>query len=425
MTALVSILNKRAAVIAADSAVTVTNGEQTKIFNTETKIFRLSRHHPVGVMFYGITEYMGTPWEVLFKLYRDTRKDKPFDNLKEYAKDFIAFLKAEKHCKDEEEQMRYLIREMSQVYDKIKDNLRNMVEESMQENPDTEQHEAVERCFNELLQKANQVYTEAGGNLGFDGYNLKRFRTYGKERFDELMDICKDDGMPGSREEWEELIFNYFKSQVFYFETGLVFIGYGEEDLYPSVATVCISGAFDDYMRYYFDEDNSDEITSTNSASIIPFAQSDTMTSLMKGIHPLMLNTVITKHEASLEALKVKMLEAAKTVGVTEQQLAKLIESANVNETIDQYRQELAEYYRNTFIDGIVDAVESFNVEDMVDMAESFIAITNLQRHISSSEESVGGPVDVAVITKSEGFVWVNHKQWFQQDMNPQMIERR
>ena len=73
----------------------------------------------------------------------------------------------------------------------------------------------------------------------------------------------------------------------------------------------------------------------------------------------------------------------------------------------------------------MVDAVESFNVEDMVDMAESFISITNLQRHISSSEESVGGPVDVAVITKSEGFVWVKHKQWFQQEMNPQMMERR
>ena len=33
--------------------------------------------------------------------------------------------------------------------------------------------------------------------------------------------------------------------------------------------------------------------------------------------------------------------------------------------------------------------------------------------------------IDVAVITKSEGFVWVKHKQWFQQELNPQMIERR
>ena len=47
MTAIVGILNKRGAVMAADSAVTVTNGDRTKIYNTATKIFRLSLKHPI------------------------------------------------------------------------------------------------------------------------------------------------------------------------------------------------------------------------------------------------------------------------------------------------------------------------------------------------------------------------------------------
>lgn len=427
MTALVSILNKKAAVMAADSAVTVTNGEMTKIFNTETKLFRLSNHHPVGVMFYGITEYMGMPWGVLIKLYRDKRKDKSFDTIKEYANDFLDFLKAEKRCNTEDDQMRYFVNEMTQVYDKIQANLTDRVEkaEQIEENANVDHNRIVGQCFKELLQEAKQVYSDSGSNPGFDGYGLKRLRSYGKERFDELVDLCKEDSMPGLREEWEELFFDYFRSQVFYRETGLVFVGYGDEDLYPSTVTVCISGTFDDRLRYYFDEDNSDDITTTNSASIIPFAQCDTMLSLMRGIHPLMLDTVIEKHEASLEYSKAKMLEAAEAAGLTELQLAKLNDATNVDEDVENYRQELKSFYRNTFIDGVVDAVESFNVEDMVDMAESFIAITNLQRHISSSEESVGGPVDVAVITKSEGYVWVKHKQWFQQEMNPQMMERR
>ena len=97
----------------------------------------------------------------------------------------------------------------------------------------------------------------------------------------------------------------------------------------------------------------------------------------------------------------------------------------NFDDIAEKFHSEMKDYIQDTFVDGIVDAVGSFNIEDMVKMAESLISITNLQRHFSSSEESVGGPVDVAVITKSEGFVWVNHKQWFQQDMNPQMMERR
>ena len=427
MTALVSILNKKAAVLAADSAVTVTNGEMTKIFNTETKLFRLSNYHPVGVMFYGNTEYMGMPWGVLIKLYRDKRKDKSFDSIKEYANDFLGFLKAEKRCNKEDDQMRHFVNEMTQVYDKIQANLNSMIEEAEQteDNASVDHDRIVAQCFKELLQKAKQVYSDSGSNPGFEDYSIKRLRSYGKERFDELVDLCKEDGMPGVREEWEELFFDYFRSRVFYRETGLVFVGYGDEDLYPSVVTVCISGTFDDRLRYYFDEDDSDDITTTNSASIIPFAQCDTMLSLMRGIHPLMLDTVIQKHEDLLEDSKEKLLEAAKAAGVTEPQLAKLTDAINVDEAVEKYRQELMGFYRNTFIDGVVDAVESFNVEDMVDMAESFISITNLQRHISSSEESVGGPVDVAVITKSEGFVWVKHKQWFQQKLNPQMIERR
>ena len=52
MTAIVGILNKRAAVMAADSAVTVSNGNGIKIYNTATKIFRLSVEPPIGVMIY-------------------------------------------------------------------------------------------------------------------------------------------------------------------------------------------------------------------------------------------------------------------------------------------------------------------------------------------------------------------------------------
>ena len=55
----------------------------------------------------------------------------------------------------------------------------------------------------------------------------------------------------------------------------------------------------------------------------------------------------------------------------------------------------------------------------MANMGESLISVTNLQRHISSSDESVGGPIDVAVITRSEGFIWIKHKDWFRQDLNP------
>ena len=43
---------------------------------------------------------------------------------------------------------------------------------------------------------------------------------------------------------------------------------------------------------------------------------------------------------------------------------------------------------------------------------------------ITSEEESVGGPVDVAVITKGDGFVWLKRKHYFSAELNPHYFER-
>ena len=43
-------------------------------------------------------------------------------------------------------------------------------------------------------------------------------------------------------------------------------------------------------------------------------------------------------------------------------------------------------------------------------MAESLVGLTSLKMHVSSEEETVSGPVDVAVVSKGNGFIWVKNK---------------
>ena len=57
-------------------------------------------------------------------------------------------------------------------------------------------------------------------------------------------------------------------------------------------------------------------------------------------------------------------------------------------------------------------------------MAESLIALTGLKRRMTSSEESVGGPVDVAIISKSDGFIWMKRKHYFNKELNAQFFQR-
>ena len=36
--------------------------------------------------------------------------------------------------------------------------------------------------------------------------------------------------------------------------------------------------------------------------------------------------------------------------------------------------------------------------------------------------ETVAGPIDVAVISKGDGFIWIKRKHYFERELNPQFF---
>jgi hypothetical protein len=48
------------------------------------------------------------------------------------------------------------------------------------------------------------------------------------------------------------------------------------------------------------------------------------------------------------------------------------------------------------------------------------VALTSLKRRVSSDAETVGGAIDVALISKGDGFVWIKRKYYFPEQLNPQ-----
>ena len=65
-----------------------------------------------------------------------------------------------------------------------------------------------------------------------------------------------------------------------------------------------------------------------------------------------------------------------------------------------------------------MNAVGTLSKEDLAEMAESLIYLTYLKRRITLAEESVGGPVDVAIISKTDGFIWIKRKHYFSPELN-------
>lgn len=424
MTAIVGVLNKRGAVMAADSAVTVTNGDKTKIYNTATKIFRMSLDNPVGVMMFSSAEFIGTPWDVIFKLYRDTRGKQSFNTLEEYAKNFVDFLSAENYFSSVKSQKDYFISELSKYYYKIRDEvledyqneIDSMTEDEVNE---IDGEEVLRSMLESKLKYVSELYSENCISPEFEDYTIENLRSYGNDNFNELMKLCEEDHLPSDmRQQWEECFLAYIRSQLYYKGSGIVFVGYGGKDIYPSLLPIYISGAFDHRLRYYFDYDSAQSVTTDDRAFICPFAQTDVMMTLMKGIDPILFEEIDNLHEKSMQKVKDNIVEKLTEANVSQDVIDKVVESS-LDKIQEEFQESVMEYIQEEYIDGIIDAVDSFSIDDMANMGESLISVTNLQRHISSSDESVGGPIDVAVITRSEGFIWIKHKDWFRQDLNP------
>ena len=50
--------------------------------------------------------------------------------------------------------------------------------------------------------------------------------------------------------------------------------------------------------------------------------------------------------------------------------------------------------------------------------------LTSLKRRVTPASETVGGPVDVAVISKGDGLVWMKRKHYNAAELNPRYFER-
>jgi hypothetical protein len=72
----------------------------------------------------------------------------------------------------------------------------------------------------------------------------------------------------------------------------------------------------------------------------------------------------------------------------------------------------------------IYDAVRYIDKSELAMLAENLVAITALKRKISLENATVGGPIDVAVISKHDGFVWIKRKYYFEEQLNRMFVQK-
>ncbi|VVB55242.1 Uncharacterised protein [uncultured archaeon] len=84
---------------------------------------------------------------------------------------------------------------------------------------------------------------------------------------------------------------------------------------------------------------------------------------------------------------------------------------------------EKCEGYRQQFyIDPVTSVVAMLPKDELATMAETLVNLTSFALKVKLEPETVGGPVDVAVISKGDGFIWIKRKHYFKAELNPQFF---
>ena len=423
MTAEIAIMNKEAVALAADSAVTMGQTKGRKIFTSANKLFTLSKYYPVGIMIYGNASFMNIPWETIIKIYRGKLGKQKFDTLRKYAEDFIAFLDNNNPLFPEEQQKKCLYGSIIGYFDnRIKKDISKKVESIIgMKRKITESQ--IKQITSDVIKK-HYDYLE----------NLKMLPSIPKTHIKDIMDKYNNIIKKAIEDVFQKLFLSkaslnqlrkiaggLFSKDIFPANiSGTVIAGFGEKEPFPSLKSFDIEGLINNKLKYK--ERLSAGISFENNATIIPFAQREMVATFMEGIDPYLQKHIEGYLSEIFDKYPEIIVENIEKFSDNEKQLLKKKLKITSNKIFKDCNEHIEIYKGKSYVDPIIRVVAMLPKDELAAMAESLVSLTSFKRKVTMETETVGGPIDVAVISKGDGFIWIKRKHYFKSELNPQFF---
>lgn len=402
----VCIINRNGIALAADSAGTYTGNKM--FYNSMNKVFSLSRKYVYGAITYGATTIYNVSIDQVLKEFRT------YLDSREHISDFFEILPLfEAFINQNSSYYKFDLAEANHCNGLIKD----LVVDWGNKIKTVATEVDAENKISEIL---NQLETVMRGSLKIDNYDVSAYiKTTYNDYFNMLigMIVPELNNFPTQKECFWDYICNYFNLSLTN-ETnnymGLFFAGYGHCDAFPKFTHIELYRVVGGKIKYRLVE-NYEE--SNNHAQIVPLAQPDVILTFCKGISNRFINYIPQKVESiinsKIDALPDTFTIDQKNALKTSLSSSKAEIASAINTTI-----------QNDNVKPILDSVQLIPLPEMGFLAESLVNITSLKRTfaIDGNQQTVGGPTDVAVMSKGDGFVWIKRKHYFDKQMNPDYI---
>jgi hypothetical protein len=427
VTAEVAILNKLGIALAADSAVTISEGTNNrKVFNTADKLFELSQAQPIACMVFSNLQFMQAPLQVLIKEFRKTKY--PTETVEQAASALLKYLT--KYAIDSDEQIKRGIAygNALELYKVIFGRANHLLERRLAD-PNWLIVATKEKTFLEVLSELWEVAVSALERVAEQWPDAEFVGDFPpndwlKEVIHQVLSDAEQSPPDDRRDDVTSLIINMMrKATPLESSTGVVVAGYGEKELFPTLVHYDVFSPLAGALKFRKIE-VVDVARNGPRARVMAFAQREMAERFLFGLDVQIKDKIVRFCRQAVSAIG----DLAQSLVTFENAAESEAFRGNLRTAEDSFASDLEtlgmDTIRNESQRAVEDMVEFMPKQDLAVFAEALVNLSSVQRRVHSGFETVGGPIDVAVISKSEGLVWVKRKHYFPHELNTRFFNR-
>ncbi len=417
MTSEVVLMNRQSVAMAADSAVTISGPQYLKTYQSVDKLFPLVEGQPIGVMIYNNAEIMSTPWETIISLYREQTRGRPLDTVEAYAEDFMMFLSGNPDLFPADHQDTEFFKHVAVIYSVIAQEFDAQVAH-FQETNGGRLRDHISSIFEFVVGQLHADYQHSTTgqprpNLGcFPQGMEEQIRRRYKNEIDQLMQqmllALKADygGLAVSDTTVQNLhdiaVYSVTKDAFFEHFTGVVFAGFGARDKFPSMRSYLTSTVVLGILKRR--QDRAADMSSDAGPVVQPFAQDRMIRTFLTGMDDhLRMFMYGETLKLSMNLVSDVIKRAPSLTDGERQSLFQDYSQNNMAHAVNSFFQSVDNYQHVVHTRPIYRAIGVLPKRELGETAASLIKLNSFQQKVMHSIETVGGPIDVAVITRNGG----------------------
>jgi hypothetical protein len=409
----VILLNKDGVAFAADSAVTI--GERLSIFQSFNKILNFG-NKPIAGILYGRLSFMGISFNVIFKQACLDVFDKinPKNKLIDYLNDlFKYFEENENNLKLIEPQKDFVQAIVYEVvnmfyyfFDEKKKNWTDalstkafdngflMAENWIKYNKPREDYYKVDGSFSWIKLKSKEEYKNLIKDTFINYHREKNQRDFNEVPFDEI-DTYVVSLVDSFLLKYAD---SYRLIDKAHGHIGFAIAGFGHTDIFPSLIHVHIFGYVEGKTIYKITKEHIINHGWTQEIEVV--AQGNAINSFIDGISP--------NYRRDIFRILSKQIHIMIDDNVNDEHTKKKLKEAFVKEIEPRIIKEIDQNARNNW-EPLYDTIRLLPIYSLCRFAEGLVNVQSLRSKYESDKESnatVGGKVNMSLITKSKGFEW-------------------